>query len=69
MRKGATPSLFARYARVEETLIRASMPRTSVADPEPLVVRHAYTVANRGTSRLVRVAPALTFTMAEVARG
>lgn len=64
----ATASTFRRFAAVEEQMIRASMPRTSVADPEPLTGRRVVmTVTNMGTSRLVRFVPALTFTLAEAA--
>lgn len=34
-------SLFRRYARTEEAMIRAAMPRTSAADHEPLVPKPA----------------------------
>ena len=58
-------SLFRRYAATEESMIRAAMPRTSDADTEPLTQRIVLTVSNRGTSRLVRIAPVLSVSIAE----
>jgi len=63
-------STFRRFAAVEEQMIRNAMPQTSVADPEPLALaarRLSVVVSNRGLTRLVRVVPTLTFTIAEVA--
>lgn len=67
----ATVSIFRRHVIAEEQMIRAAMPRTSAADPEPLVTarRAVVVVANRGNARLVKVVPSLTFTLAEVTRG
>ena len=60
-------STFRRYACVEESMIRAAMPRTSALDTETRAVngRLVVSVANRGTSRLVKVAPVLTVSIAE----
>lgn len=70
MRPRITLNTFRRIDRIEEQMIRASMPRTSASDPEPLAVHAAPTqteiVSKRAGSRLVRP---LTFTIAEVARG
>ena len=64
-------STFRAYARVEEQMIRAAMPRTSEADPTPLrrlaegaMGAAATIVAARPGSRLVRP---LTATLKEVA--
>lgn len=70
MRPRITLNTFRRIDRIEEQMIRAAMPRTSAADPEPLAVHAAPTqtevVARRSGSRLVRP---LTATIAEVVRG
>jgi len=60
-------STFRAFARIEESMIRSSMPRTSAADVETRAVngRLVVTVSNRGTSRLVKVAPVLTVSIAE----
>jgi len=63
---------FRAVARLEESMIRASMPKTSAADPVlvPAVRRAAatWTVRN-GRAIRVAVAPSLTFALAEVSRG
>lgn len=68
MTKTSNASLFRRHAAVEEQMIRGAMPQTSVADPEPLTARRVVvTVANVGTSRLVRPAVVtLTASIAEM---
>lgn len=59
-------STFRRYAVAEEQMIRGAMPHTSAADPEPLASRRlVVTVANVGTTRLVRLAPVLAVSIAE----
>lgn len=59
-------STFRRHAVAEEQMIRGAMPRTSTADPAPLAGhRLVVTVANVGTSRLVRLAPVLVVSIAE----
>lgn len=64
-------SAFRRQVAAEETMIRSAMPRTAVADAEPLAAlgRVSVAIANNGSSRLVRLVPSLTFTISEVARG
>lgn len=62
-----TLNVFKSIVRLEEQMIRASMPRTSAADPKPTtpwVDAHRAVVASRSGSRLVRP---LTYTLAEVA--
>jgi hypothetical protein len=63
-----TLSTFRKVGRLEETMIRASMPRTAERDAEPLPVfaaRDAVVLASAPGSRLVKP---LTFTLGEVAR-
>jgi hypothetical protein len=55
-------SLFRRYATVEDTMIRLSMPRTSAADPAPIVPKPTHRVWRNG-SLVVKTG----FTLAEVA--
>jgi len=62
---------YRRFLAVEDHMLRASMPRTSAADPAPaaaLLASRAYatvTIANVGMTRLVRP---LTATIAEAAK-
>ena len=57
---------FRRYAAIEESMIRGAMPRTSMIDPEPIANRRlVVSVANRGTSRLMRLVPVLSVSIAE----
>lgn len=68
MRPRITLNTFRRVAKLEENMIRASMPRTAAADATPLPVFAGVateTVAVRGGVRLVRP---LTATLQEVAR-
>ena len=58
MRTRITLSTFRKVGAMEETMMRATMPRTSAADPEPLV-RFAMpaageVVARRDGTRLMR---------------
>lgn len=55
-------SLFRRYAKVEEMMIRASMPRVSAVDAEPLAPKPSRRVWARG-SLVVKDG----FTLAEIA--
>lgn len=69
MRKTLTLATFRKVSRMEEALIRASMPTTSAADPLPLETAITPRVSVRTLSnglRLVKMAP-LTATLAEVA--
>ena len=62
-------STFRAYARIEESMIRAAMPRTSERDPQqPNTMRAARTWT---AGRLVAAIMPLTFTLseAEVTRG
>lgn len=69
MTRRITLNTFRRVAKLEETMIRASMPRTAAADPVPLPVFATpgvyETVSVRAGLRLVRP---LTATIAEAAR-
>lgn len=57
---------FRRYAQIEDQMIRAAMPRTSVADPLPAFVP---TNARVRWSLGRRYEQKAAFTFAEVARG
>lgn len=68
MRKTITLATFRKVTRLEEAMMRASMPNTSAADPLPLVTDITPRVAVRTLSngvRLVKMAP-LTATLQEV---
>lgn len=69
MRTKITLNTFRRISRLEEAMIRAAMPLTAQADPEPLVAFHAPAaselVATRQGTRLTRPA-ALRATIGEV---
>src|SRR4029078_7846191 len=61
---------FRRMTMLEEQMMRASMPKTSAADPEPLrfAQERSTVVGSIGGTRLARRSmAALTYTMAEVA--
>ena len=66
MRPRVSLKTFRKISAAEEAMIRATMPRTSAADPLPLPAfaapRAVSVVANRDGSRLVRP---LTATLAE----
>lgn len=66
--RAATLSAFRKFSAIEEAMIRASMPRTSASDPEPLprfaASPKTVLVANRFGPNLVRP---LTFRLSEVA--
>ena len=68
MKKTITLSTFRKIERAEEQMLRACMPLTSAACPEPIETAIAPRVVVRsvGGVRLVRMAP-LTATLAEVA--
>ena len=57
-----TRNVFRTIARLEDEMVRATMPRTAAADPLP-----EFRPAARRTWRVPALAP-LTFTMQEVAR-
>lgn len=74
MKKRITLNTFRKMNVAEEQMIRATMPRTSAADVAPLVPHFAAerstVVATVAGTRLARRSmAALTYTMAEVARG
>jgi len=57
-------SLYRKFLRVEDNMMRAAMPRTNAADPAQQPQRAAVvTVANRGTVKLVKP---LTATVAQL---
>lgn len=56
-------SLFRRTASVEESMMRAAMPRTSAADPRPTAQQRAAAVVYALAAE--RLSPALTVTLAE----
>ena len=56
---------FRTFARLEETMMRAMMPRTDAADPKPVALPRSNFVWSNGR-RVAAVAP-LTFKLAEVA--
>lgn len=68
MRK-TTIHVFRKLSRLEEMMIRAAMPRTSAADPEPLPVFAAPDPVVLATSATgLRLVKPLTATLSEVAR-
>jgi hypothetical protein len=64
-------NLFRRFADAEDQMLRASMPRVNANDPKP--ARWSRTVeltaVDRRSFRAPRVAPVLTYTIADVAKG
>lgn len=61
-----TANLYRKFLKVEDNMLRASMPRTSAADPVQPVQRAAVQViANRSGVKLVKP---LTYKLAEVVR-
>ena len=59
-------SLYRKFLKVEDNMLRAAMPRTAAADPVQPVQRAAVqAIANRGGRKLVKP---LTFKLAEVVR-
>ena len=67
MRTRITLNTFRKVGRMEETMMRAAMPRTSAQDEAPLPIFAAVDLVTvRSGVRLVRP---LTATISEVARG
>jgi hypothetical protein len=67
MKPRITLNTFRRIGHLEETMIRAAMPRTSERDAEPLPVFAARDVVVFGSRNGVGLVRRLTATMAEVA--